>query len=132
MIRVNERRMIRQTILLAIVIFIALFVATQIEWNNTPAGNIDQAGASLSVEVGEKAKTTDTEVSFSDIRTGGVVRPKRRQRPDPVLSPPVKRVQTGAATSSPFTATSTPFQTGPGAQTSYSGVSITFSKFVNP
>jgi len=109
--------MIRQYVLLAIVIIIALFVATQIEWNNTPAGKLDQAGASLSIEAKEKAKITDTEVSFSDLRTGGVTRPKRRKKPDADLSPPVKRVQTGAATSSPFTAatstsftaTSTPF-----------------------
>jgi hypothetical protein len=130
MTRVNERRMIRQYVLLAIVIIIALFVATQIEWNNTPAGNLDQAGASLSVEAEEKAKITEPEVSFSDLRTGGVTRPKRRQKPDADLSPPVKRVLTGAATSSPFTATSTPFQTKRGAQTSYSGVNVTFSKGV--
>ena len=131
--------MIRQYVLLAIVIIIALFVATQIGWNNTPVGNLVQAGASLSVEVEEKAKTTDTEVSFSDLRTGGVMRPKRLKEPDADLSPPVNRVQTGAATSSPFTATSspftatsTPFQTKPGAQISYSGVSVTFSKGVKP
>jgi len=118
--------------LLAIVIIIALFVATQIEWNNTPAGNVVQAGASLSIEAGEKAKTTDTEVSLSDLRTGGVMRPKRLKKPDADLLPPVKRVQTGAATSTPLAATSTPFQTKPGVQSSYSGVNVTFSKAVKP
>jgi len=120
--------MVRQYIALSVVVLIAIFIVTQIEWSRKPARVSDQAGASQAIDQSSKAQSDSTGIGFSDLRVGGVSGVPRRQKPESVFSSPTQFTQTTAATSSPLSATSTPFQAGPGPQGSYSGVNVQFSK----
>ncbi len=117
----------RQYIALSVVVLIAIFLVTQIEWNRKPARVSDQASASQAIGQSSKAQSDSTDIGFRDLRVGGVSGVSRQQKPGTVFSSPVQFTQTTAATSSPQSATSTPFQAGSRPQGSYSGVNVQFS-----
>lgn len=120
--------MIRQYIAFAVVVLIAIFIFTQLEWNSLPAPVIFQTDSGLRVDTAERSDIPDREVNFRDLSVGGVTGSPQRQNPETVFSPAETVTQTTVATSSPLTATSTPFQTGPQAPGAYNGVDVQFSK----
>lgn len=122
----------RQYIALSVVVLIAIFIFTQIEWSRKSARVSDQAGASQAIDQSSKAQSDSAGVSFSDLRVGGVSGMPRRKKTGTVFSSPEQFTQTTAATSSSLSATSTPFQAGSGPQGSYSGVNVQFSKPGSP
>ena len=123
----NENGLIRQYIALSVVVIIAVFVVTQLEWNRTSGRKLNQSGVDQSMVKGETANPVAGEVSFSDLRVGGVSKTPRQRKSEAFFTPLAESVQVTAASSSPFSATSTPFQAGASVQTAYSGVNIEFS-----
>ena len=119
--------MIRQYIAFAVVVLIAIFVVPQFEWNSLPVPGINQTDSRLRIETAEQSAISDREVNFRDLSVGGVTGARRRQNPETIFSPAETVTQTTVATSSPLMATSTPFQTGQQAQSTYSGVNVEFS-----
>jgi hypothetical protein len=119
--------MIRQYIAFAVVILIAIFIVTQVEWSTLPVPNFGQPDGGQRIERARGDDPANREINFRDLSVGGVSSTSRRQTPETVFSPTEAVTQTTAATSSPVTATSTPFQTrlNHGA---YSGVNVQFSK----
>lgn len=119
--------MIRQYIALSVVVIIAVFVVTQLEWNSTSSRKLNQPGVDQSMVKGEMVNPVAGEVSFSDLRVGGASKIPRQRKSEAFFSPLEESVKVTAASSSPFSATSTPFQAGPSVQTAYSGTNIEFS-----
>jgi len=119
--------MIRQYIAFAVVVLIAIFVVTQFEWNSLPVPGINQTDSGLRIETAEQSAIPDREVNFRDLSVGGVTGTPRRQNTGTIFSPLETVTQTTVATSSPLTATSTPFQAGSQAQSTYDGVDVEFS-----
>ena len=120
--------MIRQYIAFALVLLVAVFVFTQIDWNRVPVQVFNPMDDAPVAATAEKMSSGGTDVSFGDLRVGGVSGASSRQKPDTVFSSPPRFSQDTAASSSPFSATSTPFQAGSGTPRVYSGVDVQFSK----
>ena len=121
--------MIRRYITLALVLSIAVFIVTQIQWSELPVQLSMQTNDSLPIDTDGKAKSSQHEISFSDFRAGGATGSRRQQNTSATFLSPQATPQNTAASSSPFTAaTSTPFQSGISKQSEYSGVSIELSR----
>jgi hypothetical protein len=102
---VNEKGMIRQYITLALVLLIAVFIVSQIQWSELPVQLSIQTDDSSLIDTDGKAKSSQNEISFSGFRAGGVAGSRRQQNTsDTFLSPPSAPQNTAA--------TSTPFQSG--------------------
>jgi len=113
--------MIRQYIALAMVLLIAVFIFTELEWRGSPKV------VDLVISTGEKKAPSDADISFRDLRVGGVSGAPRQRKAETMFSAPAAPEQSTAASSSPFSATSTPFQTSSSSPDSYAGVNIEFS-----
>jgi hypothetical protein len=121
--------MIRQYITLALMLLIAVFIVTQIQWSELPVQLSIQTDDSLLIDTDGKAKTSQNEISFSDFRAGGVAGSRRQQNTSVTFLSPQATPQNTAASSSPFiAATSTPFQSGTREQREYSGVNVELSR----
>jgi protocatechuate 3,4-dioxygenase beta subunit len=126
---VNEKGMIRQYITFALVLLIAVFIVTQLQWSELPVQLSLQTDDSLLIDADEKANSSQKEISFSDFRAGRVGGSRRQQNTSETFLSPPAAPQNTAASSSPYSAaTSTPFQAGIPKQSEYSGVSVELSR----
>ena len=114
--------MVRQYIVFAAVLLIAVFVASQLEWGQTSPQNMNTTASPLQEGDGENTKSSAKKVSTKDLRAGSGARSLRRLSTAKPFTAATDTSQYIAASSSPFAATSTAFQAG-----SYSGVKVEFS-----
>ncbi len=121
--------MIRQYITFALVLLIAVFIVTQIQWSELPVQLSIRTDDSLLIDTDGKSKSSRNEISFSDFRAGRVAGSRRQQNTSDTFLSPQASPQHTAESSSPFSAaTSTPFQAGIPKQSEYSGVSVELSR----